>query len=62
VLSRAAMAAIPTGMPADLPADLFPALARAGRLYAQRLAGARVAVDSPERLALARATFAPATP
>ena len=62
VLSAAAMAAIPTGMPADLPADVFPALARAGRLHAQRLAGARVAVDSQERLELARSTFAPRTP
>ncbi|HWB79386.1 MAG TPA: nucleotidyltransferase family protein [Nannocystaceae bacterium] len=58
VLTAAAMAAIPTGLPADLPADVFPLLARTGRLHAQRLAGARVAVDSPERLALARSTFA----
>ncbi len=61
VLADAAMVAIPTGIPADLPADVFPALARAGRLHAQRLAGARVAIDSPERLALARATFASAS-
>ena len=58
VLTAAAMAAIPTAVPADLPADVFPPLARIGRLHAQRLAGARVAVDSPERLALARSTFA----
>jgi mannose-1-phosphate guanylyltransferase len=59
VLGRAAMAAIPGDARPDLPRDLFPALADAGRLHAQRLAGFRCAIDSPERLALARSCFVP---
>lgn len=42
----------------DLPRDVFPGLARAGRLYGQPLAGGRWAIDSPERLAAARAAWA----
>ncbi|MBC8068674.1 MAG: nucleotidyltransferase family protein [Deltaproteobacteria bacterium] len=59
VLGRSAMAAIPGDACPDLPRDLFPALAAAGRLHAQRLAGFRCAIDSPERLALARSSFVP---
>lgn len=58
VLSAPAIAAIPTHVPADLPRDLFGALARTGHLRAQRLSGFRCAIDSPDRLALARAHFA----
>lgn len=57
VLSAPAIAAIPGGVVTDLPRDLFPELARAGRLRAQRLSAFRVAIDSPERLALARAHY-----
>jgi mannose-1-phosphate guanylyltransferase len=61
VLGAPAIAAIPSAGHPDLPRDLFPALADAGRLHAQRLAGFRCAVDSPERLALARAAIASST-
>ncbi|MFO0636241.1 MAG: nucleotidyltransferase family protein [Nannocystaceae bacterium] len=54
VLSARARAAIPALPITDLPAHVFPILARAGRLWAQRLDGFRVAVDSPARLELAR--------
>lgn len=59
VLGSAAMSAIPDGGCPDLPRDLFPALAEAGHLHAQRLDGFRCAVDSPERLELARSSFVP---
>lgn len=42
----------------DLPRDLFPALARAGRLFGHRLAGYRCAIDSVARLEAAREAFA----
>jgi NDP-sugar pyrophosphorylase family protein len=54
VLSPEAMACIPASMPADLPAHVFPALAERGRLYGQRLHGFRCAIDSPQRLEIAR--------
>ena len=41
---------IPAGMVCDLPRDVFPRLAREGRLAGFPLAGYRCAVDSPERL------------
>lgn len=59
VLSSPAMAAIPTGVVTDLPRDLFVALADTGHLHAQRLSGFRCAIDSPDRLAFARANFVP---
>jgi len=58
VLSPAAMASIPEARPADLPAHVFPVLAERGRLFGQRLAGFRCAVDSAERLELARRAVA----
>ncbi|MEE9384528.1 MAG: nucleotidyltransferase family protein [Nannocystaceae bacterium] len=57
VLSASFLQAIPRASTIDLPADLFPDLARLGGLYGQRLAGYRWAIDSPERLADARAAF-----
>ncbi|MCB9554728.1 MAG: nucleotidyltransferase family protein [Deltaproteobacteria bacterium] len=42
----------------DLPADIFPRLARQGRLFGQALNGFRIAVDSPARLELARQALA----
>jgi NDP-sugar pyrophosphorylase family protein len=44
---------LPAHCPADLPADVFPTLAREGTLVAVGYEGRRVAVDSVERLALA---------
>lgn len=54
VLSRACLAALPETPGADLPRDVFPALALAGELFAERHVGYRVAVDSPARLESAR--------
>jgi NDP-sugar pyrophosphorylase family protein len=47
----------PDDRPLDLPRDLFQPLARTGRLFGQRLAGYRCAVDSQERLEAARRAF-----
>lgn len=47
----ALLARLPASGPADLPRDCFPALVAAGTLRAAPLAGYRLAVDSPERLA-----------
>ncbi len=57
VLTREAMSAIPRQVPADLPAHLFPELARAGRLRGESLAGFRCAIDSISRLEQARAAW-----
>ena len=52
------LAAIPAGVPCDLPRDIFPKLIASGRVYAFALSGYRCAIDSPERLAEARAAQA----
>jgi NDP-sugar pyrophosphorylase family protein len=57
IVSRAVLDEIPDHGPCDLPRDVFPRLAKSGRLYAQRLDGYRVAVDSPSRLRDARTAF-----
>ncbi|MEN6494374.1 MAG: nucleotidyltransferase family protein [Thermoguttaceae bacterium] len=49
---------IPAGSFCDLPRDIFTRLAGTGQLYAFPLTGWRCAVDSPERLAEARAAVA----
>lgn len=49
---------IPSNTACDLPRDVFPRLVRTGRLFGFPLSGYRVAVDSPERLAEARAALA----
>ena len=49
---------IPAGVACDLPRDIFPQLIDSGRLYGFPLSGYRCAVDSPERLAEARAAIA----
>ncbi len=46
---------IPKGRPSDFPRDVFVPLVATGRLYAVPLEGYRCAIDSPERLAEARA-------
>jgi NDP-sugar pyrophosphorylase family protein len=46
---------IPAGTACDLPRDIFPKLIGAGRLFGFPLTGYRCAIDSPERLAEARA-------
>lgn len=48
---------IPSNTACDLPRDVFPRLVRTGRLFGFPLSGYRVAVDSPERLAEARAAL-----
>jgi mannose-1-phosphate guanylyltransferase len=57
IVSRRVLDEIPDSGPCDLPRDVFPRLARSGRLYAQRLDGYRVAIDSPARLREARMAF-----
>ncbi|TPV96814.1 MAG: nucleotidyltransferase family protein [Myxococcales bacterium FL481] len=46
----------------DLPRDVFPGVAKARRLAGQPLRGYRWAIDSPERLAMARRALAPGSP
>ncbi len=50
--------AIPAGVACDLPRDIFPKLIPSGRVYGFALTGYRCAIDSPERLAEARAAQA----
>ena len=50
--------AIPAGVPCDLPRDIFPKLIASNRVYGFALTGYRCAIDSPERLAEARAAQA----
>jgi len=49
---------IPPDVACDLPRDIFPKLIDSGRLYGFPLSGYRCAVDSPNRLAEARAAIA----
>ena len=49
---------IPVDVACDLPRDIFPRLIDSGRLYGFPLSGYRCAVDSPDRLAEARAAIA----
>ncbi len=49
---------IPPKVACDLPRDVFPGLAAKGRLFGFPLTGYRCAVDSPQRLAEARAAVA----
>lgn len=49
---------IPAGTACDLPRDVFPQLTATRRLFGFPLSGYRCAVDSPERLAEARAALA----
>jgi NDP-sugar pyrophosphorylase family protein len=58
VLSRACLASLPEAPGADLPRDVFPSLAHAGALFAERHVGYRCAVDSPARLESARHAWA----
>jgi len=53
ILSREIFRHIPEGF-ADLPKDVFPTLAKEGRLFGFPLAGYRCAVDSPKRYAEAQ--------
>ena len=48
---------IPADVACDLPRDIFPKLVDSGRLYGFPLSGYRCAVDSPDRLAEARAAI-----
>lgn len=57
LLTEAALAALPDRLPCDLPRDLYAPQAHELRLMGYPLSGFRVAVDSPERLDLARRTW-----
>lgn len=57
VLSPEVVGDIAHGSASDLCRDIFPALARAGRLFADCLDGYRCAIDSPARLAMVRAAL-----
>jgi NDP-sugar pyrophosphorylase family protein len=48
---------IPPHTPCDLPSDIFPKLLATRRIFGFPLCGQRVAIDSPDRLALARSLF-----
>jgi NDP-sugar pyrophosphorylase family protein len=48
---------IPVGTTCDLPRDIFPKLIGTGQLFGFPLSGYRCAIDSPERLAEARAAM-----
>jgi NDP-sugar pyrophosphorylase family protein len=54
VLSRECLLSLPETPGADLPRDVFPALAGVGQLFAERHVGYRCAIDSPDRLQSAR--------
>jgi mannose-1-phosphate guanylyltransferase/phosphomannomutase len=56
-LSHQCLLSLPDAAGADLPRDVFPALAAAGQLLAERHVGYRCAVDSPARLESARAAW-----
>lgn len=58
VASSALVDLIPANVACDLPRDVFPNLVSTGRLFGFPLTGFRCAVDSPERLAEARAAVA----
>ena len=58
VCSPEILAAIPADRPCDLPRDVFARLVATGRLFGFPLTGYRCAIDSPERLAEARAAVA----
>lgn len=49
---------IPADIACDLPRDIFPRLIESNRLFGFPLSGYRCAVDSPDRLAEARAAIA----
>jgi len=53
--SRRLLDRVPRGAVVDFPRDIFPGLVAEGALYGFPLRGYRCAVDSPERLAQARA-------
>jgi NDP-sugar pyrophosphorylase family protein len=55
VCSPEILDSIPAGQPCDLPRDVFRKWVPTGRLWAVGLSGYRCAIDSPERLAQARA-------
>ncbi len=58
VLEPEVVAAIPSGRPWDFPRDMFPALVERGSLFARPITGYRCAIDTPQRLALARSDLA----
>jgi NDP-sugar pyrophosphorylase family protein len=57
LLDPAVLALIPPGVPCDFPRDIFPGLIAGGRVFGHPLAGYRCAIDSPDRLELARREF-----
>ena len=57
LLGPEVFAHIPADTACDLPADIFPKLIPTGRLFGFPLSGSRFAIDSPRRLAQARAAI-----
>ena len=57
ILEPSILQHIAPGDPQDFPRDVFPELIGARRIFGFPLTGYRCAVDSPERLELARAEF-----
>jgi mannose-1-phosphate guanylyltransferase len=58
ICSPEIFAEIPAKIACDLPRDVFPRIVGSGRVYGYPLKGYRCAIDSPERLAEARAALA----
>lgn len=58
VCSPEVLDCIPSDRSSDLPRDVFRPLVASGRLHAVPLSGYRCAIDSPQRLAEARAAIA----
>lgn len=61
ICSPEILAHIPPDQPCDLPRDVFAPLVGTGRLFGFPLSGFRCAIDSAERLALARQAVADGT-
>ena len=58
ICHRDVLREIPANTAADLPREIFPKLIPTRRLFGFPLSGYRCAIDSPERLAEARAALA----
>lgn len=58
IANRELLSFIPSGVPADLPRDVYTKLISTGRIFGFPLTGYRCAVDSPERLAAAESAIA----
>lgn len=57
ILDEKVLELVPSQEECDLPKDIFPLLLDKGKLFALRIKGNRVAIDSEERLLLANTIF-----